>query len=399
MMRLAVHWADLHIVTSSRLRPGSPRRTRSPARGRRPLISSVCRRSPRRRRGRTNDSAGAVRPTVSRLLTASPSSCGGRGPVRAGRGVAGADHLADDPRADVGGGDPRRRAGVRAPPAYALPAAPGRGRGAGCGSCPTRCRSPWRTRRTSGTSPSTTSRRRSTGPSTSRLTWRSPTPSHSPKRSPAEHLAKLGSTDTAHGRRATALGDLARHQLTINFYYLQNYYIGDNATTDTGADASLVRQGPLGTSRDRGPGVAQDHLAGARTSTPLDHLSADAITHFDNPDVSDEVLCGRIEQGRPTAAVRGRSGGLRTTQCAGGRHEGHRPPGAVGVPGLPAHTGDAEHVIVRDGTVFVVRPQRQALRPRPRHPCTTTTIPEDGGPTATDNLAPLCRRHHRLKTR
>ncbi|KRF02756.1 hypothetical protein ASG88_05175 [Nocardioides sp. Soil777] len=27
------------------------------------------------------------------------------------------------------------------------------------------------------------------------------------------------------------------------------------------------------------------------------HLSADAITHFDNPDAPDEALCGRIEQG------------------------------------------------------------------------------------------------------
>ena len=36
-------------------------------------------------------------------------------------------------------------------------------------------------------------------------------------KSGAEHLAKLGSTDTIDGRRATALGDLARHQLTIGF--------------------------------------------------------------------------------------------------------------------------------------------------------------------------------------
>ena len=33
-------------------------------------------------------------------------------------------------------------------------------------------------------------------------------------KSGAEHLARLGSTDTIDGRRATALGDLARHQLT-----------------------------------------------------------------------------------------------------------------------------------------------------------------------------------------
>ena len=36
-------------------------------------------------------------------------------------------------------------------------------------------------------------------------------------KSGAEHLARLGSTDTVDGRRATALGDLARHQLTIGF--------------------------------------------------------------------------------------------------------------------------------------------------------------------------------------
>ncbi len=59
-----------------------------------------------------------------------------------------------------------------------------------------------------------------------------------------------------------------------------------------------------------------------------------------------------------------------------------------------------EHVIVRDRTCVFPWCGRNArrcdldhvdpLRPRP---------PEPGGPTATDNLAPLCRRHHRLKTR
>ena len=33
----------------------------------------------------------------------------------------------------------------------------------------------------------------------------------------AEHLARLGSADTIDGRRATALGDLARHQLTLGY--------------------------------------------------------------------------------------------------------------------------------------------------------------------------------------
>ena len=61
---------------------------------------------------------------------------------------------------------------------------------------------------------------------------------------------------------------------------------------------------------------------------------------------------------------------VRPRRRAGGRHPGHRPPRAAGVPGLPAHPGDpgARHRPRRDLCVPVVRPQRQALRPRPRHP-------------------------------
>ena len=78
----------------------------------------------------------------------------------------------------------------------------------------------------------------------------------------ADHLAKLGSTDTVDGRRATALGDLARHQLTIGF------------------DEPGVIDGGAGSDRRA--------TTAATTSTPVTqvvlyaHLSADAITHFDH---------------------------------------------------------------------------------------------------------------------
>ncbi len=59
-----------------------------------------------------------------------------------------------------------------------------------------------------------------------------------------------------------------------------------------------------------------------------------------------------------------------------------------------------EHVIVRDGTCVFPWCGRNARL------CDLDHVipydhdhPEEGGPTATDNLAPLCRRHHRLKTR
>ena len=73
----------------------------------------------------------------------------------------------------------------------------------------------------------------------------------------AERLAKLGSTDTVDGRRATALGDLARHQMAFGF--------DDDDADDTGVGcepASLEAHDP-------------DLLYA--------HLSADAITHSDTP--------------------------------------------------------------------------------------------------------------------
>ncbi len=59
-----------------------------------------------------------------------------------------------------------------------------------------------------------------------------------------------------------------------------------------------------------------------------------------------------------------------------------------------------DHVIARDRTCVFPWCGRNARR------CDLDHIvpfdhqhPDRGGPTATDNLAPLCRRHHRLKTK
>ena len=133
------------------------------------------------------------------------------------------------------------------------------------------------------------------------------------------------------------------------------------------------------------------------------HLSADAITHVDQhdgPDAPGEVLCGRIEQanqrlltveqirlwcGRPDVQVVVKQViDLRERlEC-----RGYEPTEKI-----------REHVIVRDGTCMFPWCGRNARR------CDLDHIvpydhdhPEDGGPTSTDNLAALCRRHHRLKT-
>jgi 5-methylcytosine-specific restriction endonuclease McrA len=218
----------------------------------------------------------------------------------------------------------------------------------------------------------------------------------------AEHLAKLGSTDTVDGRRATALGDLARHQMTIGFDDDDDAGTDAGTGDDDGPDTSLVEVRAL---RDASSlGSSGEPQRASKPSTQIHlyaHLSADAIAHFDNPDAPDEALCGRIEQGgqrllsvdqirawcgRPDVQVT-------VTKVIDLRErlecQGYRPTPEM-----------REHVIVRDGTCVFPWCGRNARL------CDLDHVipydhdhPEDGGPTATDNLAPLCRRHHRLKTR
>ena len=97
-------------------------------------------------------------------------------------------------------------------------------------------------------------------------------------KSGAEHLAKLGSTDTVDGRRATALG-----------------------TWPATSSPSASTRTPEGAS------TALDHPVASIPTTPVTrvvlyaHLSADTITHPDTDTTSNgvtsrEALCGRIEQ-------------------------------------------------------------------------------------------------------
>ncbi len=130
------------------------------------------------------------------------------------------------------------------------------------------------------------------------------------------------------------------------------------------------------------------------------HLSADAITHHDLTTRPDEALCARVEQagqrvlsveqvrawcGRPDAQVVVKQViDLRERlEC-----QGYTPTEKI-----------REHVIVRDGTCVFPWCGRNA-----RH-CDLDHIvaydhdhPDRGGPTSTDNLAALCRLHHRFKT-
>ncbi len=130
MMRLAVHWADLHIAdpefaeacfTSPKTFAGEGS----------PSIDEFCVPEFATMLGRTNDSAGRFLTECVEVAYRLPAAVG-CGPVGSGRGVAGADHRADHPRPDPGGRDARGRAGVLVRvAAHAVAAASGGRRGPG----------------------------------------------------------------------------------------------------------------------------------------------------------------------------------------------------------------------------------------------------------------------------
>ncbi|WP_156411372.1 HNH endonuclease signature motif containing protein [Nocardioides sp. Soil805] len=172
-------------------------------------------------------------------------------------------------------------------------------------------------------------------------------------KSGAEHLARLGSTDTVDGRRATTLGDLARHQLTIGFDDDGDAVVEGHRTPQPAAPVTqVVLQ------------VGRIEQAGQRV------LSVEQI----------RAWCGRPDAQvivKPVIDLRER------LEC-----KGYQPTDKI-----------REHVIVRDGTCVFPWCGRNA-----RH-CDLDHIvaydhkhPDQGGSTSTDNLAALCRRHHRLKT-
>jgi hypothetical protein len=195
----------------------------------------------------------------------------------------------------------------------------------------------------------------------------------------AARLAALGSQDTLDGRRATALGDLARHQLAFGF-------------EDEESAGSVVEEGAPAPVTKPQPPTTQIVLHA--------HLSADAILR---PDLAsgDQCLTGYVEQagGRVLSADQiaawcGREGVSVVVKPVIDLRQRLETAGYTPTPRI------RDHVIARDRTCVFPWCGRNARR------CDLDHVlpydhdhPDRGGPTATDNLAPLCRRHHRLKTR
>ena len=240
--------------------------------------------------------------------------------------------------------------------AHAVAAGSGGGGGPGAAHARRGRRRPWSDRRTSGTSRSTPSRCPSTGRCTSRPTWRSPTPSRWPRR-----WSRVRSTSRSSGRPTPSTAAAPPRWVTWPGTS------SPSASTTAADDDDRPR-------RLRCERSAPRNRAAARPVTQIvlyAHLSADAITHVDNPDAPDEALCGRIEQaGHRLLSVEQIRAWCGRPDVQVVVNPGHRPARTPRVPRLQADPEDprARHRPRRHVCVPVVRSQRPALRPRPHHP-------------------------------
>ena len=172
----------------------------------------------------------------------------------------------------------------------------------------------------------------------------------------AASLRAGGCTETLDVRRSIAAGDLARRQLTLEL---------DTAATDSTGNTVKARQV-----------VLYVHLAPAAITGTSTHLDLARVENHRQGVTADQV---RTWCANPDTTV--------TVKPVIDLTE-HIAVDAYEVPDrLREQTGLRDHTCVFP---WCTRPARTSDRDH--------VIPWPRGSTTTDNLAPLCRRHHRLKT-
>jgi hypothetical protein len=190
----------------------------------------------------------------------------------------------------------------------------------------------------------------------------------------AQLRAQMGSTESLDVRRAQALGDLARGELPLDL-------LPDDQVADQ-ADVSLVT--PRAQRRQPRQVVLHVHLSEAaiRGEDPVATLErGNALIWVDHA----KAWCHRPNTQVIVKPV------LDLDQCLSS--DSDEVPDRI-----------AEHVALRDHTCvfpWCTRPARNSHPERvEEHPCDNDHVIPRGrnGPTCTCNIAPLCRRHHRLKT-
>ena len=182
----------------------------------------------------------------------------------------------------------------------------------------------------------------------------------------AADLAHLGNTDALDVRRAAALGDLARAQLPLDLI------------TGSSAEPSERRAEPVaGTPSPRPrrtPKQVVLHL----------HLSEQALTGTET--------IGRVGTTRTPVTAE-----MIRDWCGTSDHLVVKPVidlgGRIHVDAYEVPDRIREHVALRDHTCVFAWCTRRAETSDADH-----VEPYDPGETSTDNIAPLCRGHHRVKT-
>jgi len=195
----------------------------------------------------------------------------------------------------------------------------------------------------------------------------------------AAALAALGSTDTLDARRAAAAGDLARRQPALD---LPGHPTGhpdahpdDRAVGDASAGVAATHRPVLPVPRAREV-VLFVHLSEAAVYDEGVEAEIARVENTESLVTADTIRdwCGRPDTRvvvKPVIDLNDRVDS-----------RAYEIPDRIG-----------EHVALRDVTCTFPWCQRPARRCDTDH-----VVPHPPGPTATDNLASLCRRHHRLKT-
>jgi hypothetical protein len=179
----------------------------------------------------------------------------------------------------------------------------------------------------------------------------------------AQHRADLGSTESLDVRRAQAVGDLARAQLVLDF-------TPDGERAEPESARRRVKPRKV---------VLHVHLSYAAMFGPT---GADPVARLERRDALVTAEQVRTWCGHPDTQVTV-TPVVDLAECT------WTDLGADTVPDKVA-----EHVAVRDRTCVFPWCSRPARLCDQDHVIARAR----GGPTCSCNLAPLCRRHHRLKT-
>lgn len=173
-------------------------------------------------------------------------------------------------------------------------------------------------------------------------------------------LKALGSSDSLNVRRSVALGELARHQPQLGF----------------SADAATCGGAPTRAPVKRQV-ILHVHLSEAAIHGVSDDAHVGRFERLRRPLTADQIRawCGNPDAEVVVKPVNDLNDHLRADQ--------YEIPDRI-----------REHVVLRDGSCVF------PYCTRPARACDLDHIIaySQGGPTETSNLAPLCRKHHRLKT-